>query len=70
MTDAGEEKRAVRIAGCSGGFTDRYTALTRMAGDPDIDVVMGDWLSEMTMTGTRNLNESNSLLTSISAWQR
>ncbi|KAJ5021736.1 hypothetical protein J3E73DRAFT_394641 [Bipolaris maydis] len=50
MSPSTIRKRAVRIAGCSGGFTDRSTAITRMASDPDVDVVMGDWLSEMTMT--------------------
>ncbi|KAF2803047.1 DUF1446-domain-containing protein [Mytilinidion resinicola] len=50
MSPSRDTKRAVRIAGCSGGFTDRALAITRMAGDPDVDVVIGDWLSEMTMT--------------------
>ncbi|KAF2246542.1 DUF1446-domain-containing protein [Trematosphaeria pertusa] len=50
MSPSKSQKRAIRIAGCSGGFTDRSTAITRMAGDPEVDVVMGDWLSEMTMT--------------------
>ncbi|RAR02793.1 DUF1446-domain-containing protein [Stemphylium lycopersici] len=50
MSPSIDRKRAVRIAGCSGGFTDRSSAIMRMAGDPDVDVVMGDWLSEMTMT--------------------
>ncbi|KAF2794142.1 DUF1446-domain-containing protein [Melanomma pulvis-pyrius CBS 109.77] len=50
MSPSKDTKRAIRIAGCSGGFTDRSLAITRMAGDPDVDVVMGDWLSEMTMT--------------------
>lgn len=36
-----DQKRAVRIAGCSGGFLDRANAITRMAGDPGVDVVMG-----------------------------
>lgn len=49
MPSATTPKRPVRIAGCSGGFTDRYLALTRMAGDPDVDAVIGDWLAEMTM---------------------
>jgi hypothetical protein len=49
MAVPSERKRAVRIAGCSGGFTDRYLAMTRMAGDPDVDAVIGDWLAEMTM---------------------
>ncbi|KAF2033066.1 DUF1446-domain-containing protein [Setomelanomma holmii] len=50
MSPSTDRKRAVRIAGCSGGFLDRADAITRMAGDPDVDVIMGDWLSEMTMT--------------------
>ncbi|ORY15753.1 hypothetical protein BCR34DRAFT_558493 [Clohesyomyces aquaticus] len=50
MSPSKNTKRAIRIAGCSGGFTDRSTAIARMAGDPEVDVVIGDWLSEMTMT--------------------
>jgi hypothetical protein len=49
MSPASARKRPVRIAGCSGGFTDRHLALARMAGDPDVDAVCGDWLAEMTM---------------------
>ena len=49
MSPSSSTKRAVRIAGCSGGFTDRHLALTRMASDPDVDAVCGDWLAEMTM---------------------
>jgi hypothetical protein len=41
MSPSTDRKRAVRIAGCSGGFLDRANAITRMAGDPDVDVVMG-----------------------------
>jgi hypothetical protein len=41
MSPSKDTKRAIRIAGCSGGFTDRSLAITRMAGDPDVDVVMG-----------------------------
>jgi len=41
MSPSKIQKRAIRIAGCSGGFTDRSMAITRMAGDPDVDVVMG-----------------------------
>lgn len=64
MSPSKSTKRAIRIAGCSGGFTDRSLAITRMAGDPDVDVVMGDWLSEMTMTvhgsgKIKNLESSN-----------
>lgn len=45
MSPSTDRKRAVRIAGCSGGFTDRSTAIARMASDPDVDVVMGSTLS-------------------------
>jgi hypothetical protein len=42
MSPSTNHKRAVRIAGCSGGFTDRSMAITRMAGDAEVDVVMGN----------------------------
>lgn len=41
--------RPVRIGGASGGFTDRVAAITRLARDPDVDAIVGDWLSENTM---------------------
>ena len=44
-------KRPVRIGGASGGFTDRVAAITRLARDPDVDAIVGDWLSENVMTG-------------------
>ncbi|OIW28422.1 DUF1446-domain-containing protein [Coniochaeta ligniaria NRRL 30616] len=50
MSPPSTPKRPVRIAGCSGGFTDRARAITSLAADPDVDAVIGDWLSEMTMT--------------------
>lgn len=43
--------RAIRIGGASGGFTDRVAAITRLASDPSVDAVVGDWLSENVMTG-------------------
>ncbi|KAF2431710.1 DUF1446-domain-containing protein [Tothia fuscella] len=43
-------KRPVNVAGSSGGFSDRVHAISRLAKDPEIDVIVGDWLSEMTMT--------------------
>jgi hypothetical protein len=43
-------RRAVRIAGASGGFSDRVHAISRLAKNEDVDVIVGDWLSEMTMT--------------------
>lgn len=47
MSPSSSHKRPVRIAGCSGGFTDRARAITSLAGDPEVDAVIGDWLSEM-----------------------
>jgi Acyclic terpene utilisation family protein AtuA len=43
-------QRPVRIGGASGGFSDRVHAITQLAKDPNVDVIVGDWLSEMTMT--------------------
>ncbi|KAF2462822.1 DUF1446-domain-containing protein [Lindgomyces ingoldianus] len=39
----------VRIAGASGGFSDRQRAISSLA-KLDVDVIVGDWLSECTMT--------------------
>ncbi|OAA65181.1 hypothetical protein SPI_01968 [Niveomyces insectorum RCEF 264] len=43
-------KRGIRIAGCSGGFTDRQRAIGDIAKYCDVDCIIGDWLSECTMT--------------------
>ncbi|CAK7212150.1 hypothetical protein SCUCBS95973_001344 [Sporothrix curviconia] len=43
-------KRSIRIAGCSGGFTDRQRAIGDIAKNCDVDCIIGDWLSECTMT--------------------
>ena len=43
-------RRPVRIAGASGGFSDRVHAISRLAAHSEVDVIVGDWLSEMTMT--------------------
>lgn len=43
--------RPIRIGGASGGFTDRVAAISRLASDPNVDAVVGDWLSENVMTG-------------------
>lgn len=43
-------KRAIRIGGGSGGFSDRRHAIPRMAKTAEVDVIVGDWLAEMTMT--------------------
>jgi hypothetical protein len=45
-----EAKRPVRVAGASGGFSDRVHAISRLAANEDVDVIVGDWLSELTMT--------------------
>ncbi|KAJ5629470.1 hypothetical protein N7528_003127 [Penicillium herquei] len=42
-------KRPVRICGASGGFTDRQRSILSFARDNDVDVIIGDWMSEMTM---------------------
>lgn len=43
-------KRGIRIAGCSGGFSDRQRAIGDIAKNCDVDCIIGDWLSENTMT--------------------
>jgi hypothetical protein len=45
----GTHRRPVKIAGASGGFSDRQRAITSLC-KLDIDFVVGDWLSECTMT--------------------
>lgn len=42
--------RGVRVGGASGGFSDRVLAMERLAKNGECDVIIGDWLSEMTMT--------------------
>ncbi|KAI1613806.1 hypothetical protein EDD36DRAFT_208061 [Exophiala viscosa] len=42
--------RPIRIGGASGGFSDRRHAIPRMARTAEVDVIVGDWLAEMTMT--------------------
>jgi hypothetical protein len=45
----GVSKRPIRIAGSSGGFTDRQRAIHSLA-QCDVDVIVGDWMSECTMS--------------------
>lgn len=45
-----EIKRPVHVAGASGGFSDRVRAISSLAQNEAVDVIVGDWLSEMTMT--------------------
>lgn len=51
MAANGKAKRAIRIGGASGGFTDRVRAISRLAADRSVDAIVGDWLSENVMTG-------------------
>ena len=51
MSPSKDIKRPVRIAGVSGGFTDRVRAMASLAQDPEVDAIVGDWLSENVMTG-------------------
>jgi hypothetical protein len=41
--------RPIRIAGASGGFTDRQRAIFSLA-KCNVDVIVGDWCSECTMS--------------------
>jgi len=45
----GSAKPPLRIAGSSGGFTDRQRAIHSLALC-DVDVIVGDWMSECTMS--------------------
>jgi len=42
-------KRPVRIANFSGYFGDRYTAIDEVIGGDPVDVLMGDYLAEITL---------------------
>ena len=44
-----EKKRPIRVGGASGGFTDRQRSILSFAKDNAVDVIVGDWMSEMTM---------------------
>jgi hypothetical protein len=56
-------RRPVRVGGSSGGFSDRVRAITSLAKNEDVDVIVGDWLSEMTMTlhGTGKVKKQQEL---------
>jgi hypothetical protein len=43
-------KRAMRIGGASGGVFDRFRSIQDFAKDPTLDVIFGDWISEISMT--------------------
>jgi hypothetical protein len=42
-------KRPIRVAGASGGVFDRFRSIEDFAADPTIDVIFGDWMSEISM---------------------
>jgi hypothetical protein len=42
-------KRGLRVGGASGGFTDRQRSILSLA-QCDVDVIVGDWMSECTMS--------------------
>jgi hypothetical protein len=43
-------RRPVRVAGSSGGFSDRVHAISRLAANEDVDVIVGDWLSGLYLS--------------------
>lgn len=47
---AAATKRPIRIAGVSGGVFDRFRAIEDFSKDPEIDIIFGDWISEVSMT--------------------
>ena len=49
MAENQGERRAVRIANCSGFLGDRINAAAEMVEGGPIDVLSGDWLAELTM---------------------
>lgn len=42
-------KRNIRIGNVSGATGDAGHAMVRMAADGDVDIITGDWLSEMNI---------------------
>lgn len=57
-----QNKRPIRIAGCSGAVTDRRAAMAQLAenhpNDP-IDAIIGDWMSEFNMTTRAAMKSAN-----------
>ncbi|KAK4992553.1 hypothetical protein LTR50_001096 [Elasticomyces elasticus] len=55
-------KHPIRIAGCSGAATDRRDAMRALAANcaqDHIDVMIGDWMSEINMTSRAALKTDN-----------
>ncbi|KAK6384722.1 hypothetical protein LTS17_002285 [Exophiala oligosperma] len=46
----GVQRRPVRIAGASGGVYDRKRAIHDLAKNEELDFIVGDWMSEASMT--------------------
>lgn len=57
-------RRPVRVAGASGGFSDRVRAIASLAKNEQVDVIVGDWLSELTMTihGTGKIKNTEQMM--------
>ncbi|OAG35214.1 hypothetical protein AYO21_10612 [Fonsecaea monophora] len=45
-----DSSRPIAVAGASGGALDRFRGLTDLSKLPEIDVIVGDWMSEANMT--------------------
>jgi hypothetical protein len=45
-----EKRRSIQIAGASGSVFDRFRAIQGFARDATIDLIFGDWISEISMT--------------------
>lgn len=69
---AAEPKRPVRVAGSSGGFSDRLRAMTDLAKNEEVDVIVGDWLSELTMTihGTGKIRNAEKNAGKSLSWEQ
>jgi hypothetical protein len=64
-------RRPVKVAGSSGGFSDRVRAIHDLAKNEDVDVIVGDWLSELTMTihGTGKIQKQEQLKGKPLTWE-
>jgi hypothetical protein len=55
-------KRDIRIANVSGATGDSPHAMRRMAEDGNVDVIVGDWLSEMNIAWNAIAKDQDSTL--------
>jgi hypothetical protein len=56
-------KRPIRIAGASGGVFDRFRSIEDFSADSSIDLIFGDWMSEISMAfrGSEKADQQASL---------